>query len=78
VRYQIIDLDMGCLDACTSYLEIKSTSDFTPVGYRICCKPTSSTLLISATNEMLLLYRTDPAAFRRYKGWGFRLRYVIG
>uniref|UniRef100_A0A914VAC3 CUB domain-containing protein n=1 Tax=Plectus sambesii TaxID=2011161 RepID=A0A914VAC3_9BILA len=74
ILYQITNSDFGCQDSCVNYIEVKSTKDYAPTGFRVCCTP-PTTLLASDTNEMLLLYHTDSSVRPGYKG--FRLRFII-
>ncbi len=75
MRLEFRSFELPCTDTCTSFLEVKRSSDFQPAGYRFCCtKPSGA--LVSEMAEMLLILSTDTASTSRFSG--FSVRYKTG
>lgn len=58
---------------CMDYLEIKNSTDFANTGMRYCCYGTPQSSVISATEDMLVLFRSF---YRGGKGFQAQIRAV--
>jgi hypothetical protein len=52
---------------CMDYLEIKNSTDFANTGMRYCCYGTPQSAIVSATQDMLVLFRVSFKINPRYK-----------
>lgn len=58
---------------CMDYLEIKNSTDFANTGMRYCCYGTPQSSVVSATEDMLVLFRSF---YRGGKGFQAQIRAV--
>lgn len=58
---------------CMDYLEIKNSTDFANTGMRYCCFGTPNSSILSATEDMLVLFRSF---YRGGKGFQAQVRAV--
>ncbi|EYC00620.1 hypothetical protein Y032_0114g444 [Ancylostoma ceylanicum] len=74
-RVQLIfdTVNFPCLDACTSFVEVKATISKTATGARLCCQ--SEETFYSEDDEIILIFKGDSQLQAGYQGFSVRYRY---
>lgn len=72
IQLTITSASFPCLDACTSFVEVKATKTKTATGARICCNATHT--FTSEGNDITLIFRGEPLLQVGYLGFSAQYR----